>query len=339
MSTGTQSFAGNKTFTGQVYITNASDASSSTGNTGALIVGNSAGEHLAIDGNEIIAKANGTTNGTLYLNDEGGTIQVGARIQPKTNNAIDLGTSSLKYRTVYATTFSGNANTASKVNNNLILKVNTGTTEGTNLYTYNGSAAKTIDFKSGTNVTVTAAAGTVTFSSPSLSGGSAAAADATVVGGVTVSGHAITVAKKTITAGTAITVTGAADKVTVAHSNVVTAGTVSDGGSSRTLAFGGTFKIPSVTYNAQGHITGTTTTTITMPANPNTDTKNTAGSTNSTAKLFLIGATSQAANPQTYSNSKVYATDGAFNATTVRVAEAVTLQYDATAKCLNFVFA
>ena len=76
-----------------------------------------------------------------------------------------------------------------------------------------------------------------------------------------------------------------------------------------------------------------------MPANPNTDTKNTAGSTNSTAKLFLIGATSQSANPQTYSNSKVYATDGAFNATTVRVAEAVTLQYDATAKCLNFVFA
>lgn len=37
-----------------------------------------------------------------------------------------------------------------------------------------------------------------------------------------------------------------------------------------------------------------------------TDTKNTAGSTNSTSKLFLIGATSQAANPQTYSNAKVY---------------------------------
>ena len=37
-----------------------------------------------------------------------------------------------------------------------------------------------------------------------------------------------------------------------------------------------------------------------------TDTKNTAGSTNSTSKLFLIGATSQATNPQTYSNSYVY---------------------------------
>lgn len=47
----------------------------------------------------------------------------------------------------------------------------------------------------------------------------------------------------------------------------------------------------------------------------NTDTKNTAGSTNSASKLFLIGATSQGANPQTYSNSKIYATDGVLTAT------------------------
>ena len=37
------------------------------------------------------------------------------------------------------------------------------------------------------------------------------------------------------------------------------------------------------------------------------DTKNTAGSTNTSSKIFLIGATSQAANPQTYSNSGVWA--------------------------------
>ena len=41
-----------------------------------------------------------------------------------------------------------------------------------------------------------------------------------------------------------------------------------------------------------------------------TDTKNTAGSTNSNSKLFLIGATSQAENPVTYSNSEIYATNG-----------------------------
>lgn len=41
-----------------------------------------------------------------------------------------------------------------------------------------------------------------------------------------------------------------------------------------------------------------------------TDTKNTAGSTNSVSKLFLIGATSQAANPQTYSSDQVYIAAG-----------------------------
>ena len=51
---------------------------------------------------------------------------------------------------------------------------------------------------------------------PTLSGGSAAAADATVVGGVTVSGHTVTVGKKTLTAGSNVTITGAADKITIA---------------------------------------------------------------------------------------------------------------------------
>ena len=43
----------------------------------------------------------------------------------------------------------------------------------------------------------------------------------------------------------------------------------------------------------------------------NTDTKNTAGSTDTSSKIFLIGATSQAANPQTYSQDTAYVgTDG-----------------------------
>ena len=51
-------------------------------------------------------------------------------------------------------------------------------------------------------------------------------------------------------------------------------------------------------------------TTIELTDN-DTDTKNTAGSTNSSSKLFLIGATSQAANPQTYSHDTAYVgTDG-----------------------------
>lgn len=55
--------------------------------------------------------------------------------------------------------------------------------------------------------------------------------------------------------------------------------------------------------------------TYTPPIQTDNDTKNTAGSTNSTSKLFLIGATSQGANPQTYSHSSVYETNGNMFAT------------------------
>lgn len=52
-------------------------------------------------------------------------------------------------------------------------------------------------------------------------------------------------------------------------------------------------------------------TSTTLYAPTNTDTKNTAGSTDSSSKLFLIGAASQAANPQTYSHDTAYVgTDG-----------------------------
>lgn len=100
------------------------------------------------------------------------------------------------------------AGTADKVANKLTLKVKTGTTEGTDLYTFDGSGAKTLDIKQGSNITLTAVAGQLT------------------IAGVG-------------------------------------------------------------------------------------DTKNTAGSTDSSSKLFLIGATSQAANPQTYSHDTAYVgTDG-----------------------------
>lgn len=43
----------------------------------------------------------------------------------------------------------------------------------------------------------------------------------------------------------------------------------------------------------------------------NNDTKNTAGSSNTSSKIYLIGATSQATNPQTYSHDTAYVgTDG-----------------------------
>lgn len=128
------------------------------------------------------------------------------------------------------------AGTADQVANNLTLKIKTGSTEGTDLYTYNGSGAKTLDIKQGSNITLTAAAGSLTI------------------------------------AGTA-------------------------------------------------------------------DTKNTAGSTDTSSKIFLIGATSQAANPQTYSQDTTYVdTDATLASTKVRVAEKCTLQFNSTTNALDFVF-
>lgn len=58
-----------------------------------------------------------------------------------------------------------------------------------------------------------------------------------------------------------------------------------------------------------------TTSTITTQ-----DTKNTSGSTNSSSKLFLIGAASQAVNPQTYSRSSCYiGTDGCLYSNSTKV--------------------
>lgn len=52
----------------------------------------------------------------------------------------------------------------------------------------------------------------------------------------------------------------------------------------------------------------------------NTDTKNTAGSTDTSSKIFLIGATSQAANPTTYSHDTAYVgTDGCLYSNSTKV--------------------
>ncbi|MEI3172714.1 MAG: hypothetical protein V8S76_01235 [Lachnospiraceae bacterium] len=67
----------------------------------------------------------------------------------------------------------------------------------------------------------------------------------------------------TYSAGAGLTLSGTQFK----HTNSVTAGTAK-GDDSKTLAYGGTFTIPSVTYDAQGHITAKGTTTMTMPAVP-----------------------------------------------------------------------
>lgn len=70
------------------------------------------------------------------------------------------------------------------------------------------------------------------------------------------------------------------------------------------------------------------------------DTKNTAGSTDTSSKIFLIGATSQAANPQTYSDNEVYTTSGVLTTKKVQVGGgSCTMEYNSTTQSLDFVFA
>lgn len=93
-----------------------------------------------------------------------------------------------------------------------------------------------------------------------------------------------TATSSTYSAGTGLSLSG----TTFNHSNSITAGTIADGGATRTLAFGGTFKIPSITYDAQGHVTSTDTITLTMPANPNTNNAVTQTATSTNADYEVL---------------------------------------------------
>lgn len=62
--------------TGATIVSGGGDVSLSAG-TGRLLIGNPAAGHMAIDENEIQAKTNGTTPGTLYLNNNGGRVECG----------------------------------------------------------------------------------------------------------------------------------------------------------------------------------------------------------------------------------------------------------------------
>ena len=104
--------------------------------------------------------------------------------------------------------------------------------------------------------------------------------------------------------------------VTVNDTGHVTAGTnpttISDYGITDAKIASGTITLGSntITPLTSNSTLDATKVSGTLPTSTYTDTKNTAGSTDSSSKLYLIGATSQAANPQTYSDDHIYIKDG-----------------------------
>ena len=123
---------------------------------------------------------------------------------------------------------------------------------------------------------------------------------------------------------------------TIKHSNTIQAGTA--GTSSATS--GSTLSVPYVTYDKHGHITaaGTHTHTISGFATEDTKVTNTLATT---TKYYVTGTTSSSTNTGTqYFDSGIYATTtaGQLNATTYKVNNIVTLQYNSTDASLDFIF-
>lgn len=116
-----------------------------------------------------------------------------------------------------------------------------------------------------------------TFSVPYITFDAKGRATAASTKTITLPTYTIGNATITIKAGTGLTTGGSfttnqtsAGTITLNHSNSITAGSV---GSAQSPSHGGTFAIPKITYDAQGHITAATTVNITLPSDNNTDTK------------------------------------------------------------------
>ena len=136
----------------------------------------------------------------------------------------------------------GNAATADKVNHNLVIKLASGTTEGTNMFTFNGSAAKTVDItKSALGL------GNVENKSSATIRGELTSANVTTALGFTPydstnpNGYTSNIGTITgVTAGTGLSGGGTSGAVTLNHSNSITAQT--------------TQGIYPIKIDAQGHI-------------------------------------------------------------------------------------
>jgi len=107
-----------------------------------------------------------------------------------------------------------------------------------------------------------------------------------------------------------------------------------------TLASGGTATVTLSANTSYTLTAGGTSVIFKTPAD--SDTKNTAGSTNSTSKLFLIGATSQAANPTTNSYQYTYTNNGLLSALKLGLnlngTEKAYLEWNNTDQSIDFIF-
>ena len=101
------------TMTGQLYINKSDDVGGATapGTTAPFVLGAKDGQHIEIDSNEILAKNNGTTPGTLYLQDSTGGVQIcgseglqltaGLLKVTKNSNTVTIGSQNSNFCHIY----------------------------------------------------------------------------------------------------------------------------------------------------------------------------------------------------------------------------------------------
>ena len=112
-----------------------------------------------------------------------------------------------------------------------------------------------------------------------------------------------------------------------------------------TIAAGGTSQLNLAANTAYTLTAGGTTYVFKTPAD--SDTKNTTGSTNTSSEIYLVGATTQAANPQTYShdtarvraNGMVASSGYEFATASAMGTTKATMVYDSTIEAIAFQFA
>lgn len=79
------------TFGGSLILSNTTDISGTEEKDCALKIGNVSGIHLEFDGNEIMAKASGTTTNNLYINGNGGDVYIASnKLHAKSDGGCDI---------------------------------------------------------------------------------------------------------------------------------------------------------------------------------------------------------------------------------------------------------